>query len=157
MARNLFESSRITVLSTAAGTIINGAAGGTVNGAPLGEFEYHSVIYAGTFANNGTLNVYAMTNAAGSNPVIVRSLPVGSNGSAGIAVDVKSSAVGSLSAELGTQYTHLGAFGTVESGGTWRGALTILSQWPRTAGTSPGALGAVVTSTGAVGYGSAIF
>ena len=53
--RNLFEAAKITVFPTAAGTIINGAAGGTTNGAPLGEFEYHSVIYAGTFANNGTL------------------------------------------------------------------------------------------------------
>ena len=131
MSRNLFEEAKITVFPTAAGTIINGAAGGTVNGAPLGEFEYHSVVYAGTFANNGTLNVYAMTNAAGSNPAIIRSLPVGSNTSAGIAVDVKSSALGSLTTALGTTYTHLGAYGTVESGGTWRGALFIVSTSAR--------------------------
>lgn len=131
MSRNLFEEAKITVFPTASGTIINGAAGGTVNGAPLGEFEYHSVVYAGTMANNGTLNAYAMTNAAGSNPVIIRSLPVGSNTSAAIAIDVKSSAMGSLSAALGTQYTHLGAFGTVESGGTWRGGLFIISTSAR--------------------------
>jgi hypothetical protein len=133
MSRNLFEEAKITVFPTAAGTIINGAAGGTTNGAPLGEFEYHSVFFTGTFANNGTLNVYACTNSAGSNPVIIRSLPIGSNGSAAIAVDVKSSAMGSLSMALGTQYTHLGAYGTVESGGTWRGALAIISTSPRVA------------------------
>lgn len=131
MSRNLGEETKITVFPTAAGTIINGAAGGTVNGAPLGEFEYHGVYYVGTFANNGTLNAYAMTNAAGSNPVIIRSLPVGSNTSAAILIDVKSSAMGSLSMALGTPYTHLGAYGTVESGGTWRGALFIQSSSAR--------------------------
>lgn len=125
--RNLFEAAKLTTFVGAAGTIINGAAGGTTNGAPLGEFEYHSVVFAGTMANNGTLNVYAMTSASGSNPFIIRSLPVGSNGSAGIAVDVKSSAMGSLNSGQGSVYTHLGAYGTVESGGTWRGALFIMS------------------------------
>lgn len=125
--RNLFEEARITVFPTAAGTIVGAAAGGTVNGAELGKFEYHSVVYAGTFANNGTLNVYATTDASGNNPRLIRSLPVGSNTSAAIAVDVKSSALGSLSASVGTTYTHLGALGTVEAGGTWRGALFILS------------------------------
>ncbi len=129
--RNLFEAAKITNIVAASGTIINGAAGGTTNGAPLGEFEYHSVVYAGTFANNGTINVYACTNAGGSNPAIIRTLNIGSNNSAGEAVDVKSSAMGSLSNALGTQYTHLGAYGTVESGGTWRGALFILSYNPR--------------------------
>ena len=143
--RNLFENARITVFPTAAGTIVNGAAGGTVNGAPLNYGEYHSVIYSGTFANNGTLNVYAMTNSAGSNPIIIKSLPIGSNTSAAIAVDVKTSALGSASIALGTTYTHLGAYGTVESGGTWRGALFIISTNLRSnpAGTS-----------GLAGYGS---
>lgn len=129
--RNLFEEARITVFPTAAGTIINGAAGGTLNGAELGKFEYHSVVYAGTFANNGTLNVYAATDASGNNPRLIKSLPVGSSNSAAIAVDVKSSALGSLSASVGTTYTHLGAYGTVESGGTWRGALFIVSTSAR--------------------------
>lgn len=130
--RNLFEAAKITVFPTAAGTIINGAAGGTTNGAELGKFEYHSVVYAGTFANNGTLNVYACTSASGSNPFIISSLPVGSNGSAAIAIDVKSSALGSLNAGQGSVYTHLGAYGTVESSGTWRGALFIISTNART-------------------------
>lgn len=143
--RNLFEAAKITVFPTAAGTIINGAAGGTVNGATLGEFEYHSVVYAGTFANNGTLNVYACTSASGSNPFIIRSLPIGSNNSAAIAVDVKSSALGSLNAGQGSTYTHLGAYGTVESSGTWRGALFIISTHARIA--PPG-------TTGLASYGT---
>lgn len=128
--RNLGEFARVTMLQ--AGTLINGAGGGTVNGAPLGEFEYHSVIYVGTFANNGTINVYGATNSGGSNPVVVRTLNIGSNNSPWACVDVKSSAFGSLSGALGTQYTHLGAYGTVESGGTWRGALFIESYNSRT-------------------------
>lgn len=143
--RNLFEAAKITVFPLAAGTIVNTGAGGTTNGAPLGEFEYHSVVYAGTFANNGTLNVYAMTSASGSNPFIVRSLPIGSNGSAAIAVDVKSSAMGSLNSGQGSVYTHLGAYGTVESGGTWRGALFIISTSARVA--PPG-------TTGLAAYGT---
>ena len=126
--RNLGEAARLTAFVTAAGTIINGAAGGTVNGAELGKFEYHSVIYAGTFANNGTLNVYACTSSSGSNPFIISTLKVGSNDNPWIAVDVKSSALGSLNAGQGSTFTHLGAYGTVESGGTWRGALFIISQ-----------------------------
>ena len=130
--RNLGEAVKWTVFPTAAGTIINGAAGGTVNGAPLGEFEYHHVFYAGTFANNGTLNVYACTSSSGSNPFIISTLKVGSNNSAAIAIDVKSSAMGSLNSGQGSTYTHLGAYGTVESGGTWRGALGIISSHART-------------------------
>ena len=145
--RNLFEGAKITTIVNAAGTIINGAAGGTVNGATLGEFEYHSVVFAGTFCNNGTLNVYACTSASGSNPVIIRSLPIGSNNAAAIAVDVKSSALGSLNAASGSTYTHLGAYGTVESSGTWRGALFIISTHARIA--PPGTTG---LATG--GYGT---
>lgn len=143
--RNLFEEAKITVFPTAAGTIVGAAAGGTVNGAPMAEYEYHSVVYAGTFANNGTLNVYAATDATGANPRLVSSLPVGSNTSAAIAVDVKSSAFGSLASSVGTQYTHLGAYGTVESGGTWRGALFIISTNARVA--PPG-------TTGLAAYGT---
>lgn len=143
--RNLGEEVRIIAFNTAAGTIINGAAGGTTNGAELGQFEYHSVIYAGTFANNGTINVYACTSASGSNPFIISTLNVGSSDSDWACVDVKSSALGSLNAGQGSTYTHLGAYGTVESGGTWRGALFILSSNSRVQ--PPG-------TTGLAAYGS---
>src|SRR5260221_12332059 len=116
--RNLFEAAKITVFPTAAGTIVNGAAGGTTNGATLGEFEYHSVVYAGTFANNGTLNVYAMTSASGSNPFIIRSLPIRSENNAAIPLDVKARAPGSLNAGQGTTHTHPCVLGTPESVGS---------------------------------------
>lgn len=127
--RNLGEASRVIWLG--AGTFINGATGGTVNGAELGKFEYHSVAFVGTMANNGTLNVYACTSASGSNPFIISTLKLGSSDNTWACIDVKSSALGSLNAGQGSTYTHLGAYGTVESGGTWRGALFILSTNPR--------------------------
>ena len=128
--RNLGEASR--VIAFGQGTFINGATGGTVNGAELGKFEYHSVCFVGTFANNGTINVYACTGSNGSNPQIIRTLNLGSSDNTWACIDVKSSAMGSLNAGQGSTYTHLGVYGTVESGGTWRGALFILSTSPRT-------------------------
>lgn len=128
--RNLGEASR--VIQFAPGTIAAGAAGGTTNGAELGRFEYHTVAFVGTMQNNGTLNVYACTGANGSNPAIISTLKVGSSDNPWIAVDVKSSALGSLNSASGSTYTHLGAYGTVESGAMWRGALFILSYNPRT-------------------------
>ena len=140
---NLFDNARI--LTLASGTFINGATGGTLNGMPLGYAENHSVVWAGTFANNGTLNVYGCTDAAGSNPRLVKSLAFGSSNSPAVAVDVDSSAFGSLSASVGTTYTHLGAYGTVESGGTVRGALFILSHNLRSAPAGTTGLGAYGT------------
>lgn len=128
--RNLFEDARL--LTLASGTFINGAFGGTQNAMPMGQFEYCSVVFAGTMANNGTLNVIACTNPGGSSvPTIIRTLNVGSNNQHGIAVDVKSSALNAISP--GTQFTHVGALGTVESGGTWRGALFIIGYHARSA------------------------
>lgn len=141
--RNLGEASR--VIQFAVGTIANAAVGGTVNGAELGKFEYHTVAFVGTFQNNGTINVYAATSSSGSNPVIISTLKLGSSDSPWAAIDVKSSALGSLNAGQGSTYTHLGAYGTVESGGTWRGALFILSYNPRVE---------VPGTTGLNGYGS---
>ena len=53
--------------------------------------------------------------------------------------------MGSLSSALGTQYTHIGAYGTVESGAMWRGELGILCTSPRVA--PPG-------TTGLAAYGT---
>ncbi len=143
--RNLFAEARVTSFAGAAGLFVNTQMGGTVNGAPLGEYEYHSVQFVGSFGHQGTLNVYACTNAGGSNPVLVKSLSVGSGDNPAAAIDVKSSALGSLGAALGTPYTHLGAMGSVGAGGTWRGALMILSTNGRVE--PPG-------TTGLQGYGS---
>ena len=141
MYHTLFENARL--LTLASGTFINGATGGTANGMPTGEFQYHSVVFAGTFANNGTINVYACTNAGGSTPTIIRTLNIGSADGQGAAIDINSNALNEISP--GTQFTHLGAYGTVESGGTWRGALFILSTGARVA--PPG-------TTGLAAYGS---
>ena len=155
MPHNILENTRVTTL--ASGTFINGNFGGTIGGVvSAADYEYHAVVFFGTAANNGTVNVYACENSAGSSPRIFASLAIGTGTGQYVGIDVKSDYLGTF-ANSGTNYAWITAAGTVESGGTWRGALTILSQWPRTAGTSPGALGAVVTSTGAVGYGSAIF
>jgi hypothetical protein len=141
MYHTLFENARLMTL--ASGTFINGASGGTTNGMPVGQFQYVSVVFAGTFANNGTINVYACTNAAGSTPTIIRTLNVGSADGAGAAIDINANALNKISP--GTQFTHIGAYGTVESGGTWRGALLMIGQGARN--TPPG-------TTGLVAYGT---
>jgi hypothetical protein len=130
-------------MNLAAGTLINGAAGGTANGMPVGQFQYVTVAYVGTFANNGTINVYACTNAGGSVPTIIRSLPFGSSDSPAAAVDINTNALNKISP--GTQFTHIGAYGTVESGGTWRGALFVIGHGARNA--PPG-------TTGLAAYGT---
>ena len=146
MPHNLFESARIVTL--AAGTFINtSAVGGTATGvADLGQYEYHSIVFAGTFANNGTINAYVCENSAGSSPRLIASLPVGSGNGQAAVIDLKSDIAGTFAA-TGTNYSYLAACGTVESGGTWRGALTIISTWPRTAGTTPAALGILAYGT----------
>lgn len=140
--RNLFEDARL--LTLASGTFINGAFGGTQNGLPMGEFEYASVVFAGTMANNGTINVIACTSPGGSStPTVIRTLQIGSSNGHGAVVDVKASALNNISP--GTQFTHIGAQGTIESGGTWRGALFIIGHSARSA--PPG-------TTGLAAYGT---
>lgn len=144
MAHNLFENARITTL--AGGTFINGNFGGTGGGVvSAADYEYHSVVFAGTVANTGTVNVYACANGAGSSPRVISTLTVGS-GDGNIAIDVKSDALGTYLL-TGTNYAWLSAAGTVDSGGTWRGALSIISTWPRSAGTS-------TVATGLLAYGT---
>jgi hypothetical protein len=148
MPHNLFGNTRIVTI--AAGTFINtSAVGGTHLGvAPLGEYEYHSVVFAGTFANNGTINAYAVANSAGSSPRLIASLAIGSGDGQAAVIDIKSDVIAGTFAATGTNYSHLAAIGTVESGGTWRGALQILSTWPRSSGTtSPAALGILAYGT----------
>jgi hypothetical protein len=141
MYHTLGENARWMSLS--AGTIINGASGGTANGMPVGQFQYVSVAYVGTFANNGTINVYACTNAGGSTPTIIRTLNIGSSDSPAAVVDVNTNGLNKISP--GTQFTHLGAYGTVEASGTWRGALFMLGHGARVA--PPG-------TTGLAAYGT---
>lgn len=141
MYHTLGENSRFLLLQ--AGTLINGAGGGTANAFPVGQFQYVSVCYVGTFANNGTINVYACTNAGGSTPTIIRTLNIGSADGDVALVDINANALNKISP--GTQFTHVGAYGTVESSGTWRGALFVLGHGARSA--PPG-------TTGQVAYGT---
>lgn len=131
---NLGENSKWTVLSS--GTFINQlTVGGTIAGVVFaGDYEYHMAVFAGTIANNGTLAVWGCTNSGGSNPTLIQSISFGS-GTGVPAIEIKSSVLASLNS-AGTTFTHIAASGTVESNGTWRGALAILSTWPRNTGGS---------------------
>lgn len=142
---NLGENALFTTL--ASGTFTDGQnAGGTAAGVVSASlYEYHLVLFAGTLANNGTINVYGCTNSGGSSPNVLKTLNVGSGNGGGAAIDVRSTTLTGLSA--GTTFTHLAAAGTVESGGTWRGALQIISYWPKTA----------PTSNNLVAYGSSLY
>ena len=143
---NLGENSRWTVLSS--GTFINQLTiGGTANGVVFaGDYEYHMAVFVGTIANNGTMAVWGCTNSAGSNPVLVQSMTFGS-GSGVPAIEIKTDVLSSLAA--GTQFPYITASGTVESGGTFRGALAILSTWPRNYG------GSATTFGSYLAYGTA--
>ncbi len=121
MAHNLGEN--ISVLTLNAGTFTTAQnAGGTIAGVVnAGLYEQHLVAYFGTFCNHGTINVYGCTNSGGSSPVLLSSLPVGS-----------ADATYKMG-WAGTQFTHIAACGTCETGGTWRGALVIISTGLRNA------------------------
>lgn len=134
MPHNLGENSMVNVLSS--GTFINqltigGTAAGVVDAR---DHEYHLAAFFGTIANNGTLAVWGCTNSAGSSPQLIQSVLFGSG--AGVpAIEIKSDVLSSLN-QPGSTYTHITASGTVESGGTWRGALAIISTWPKNRGGS---------------------
>lgn len=149
---NLLENALFTTVG--AGTFISGQnIGGTIGGVVnAGLYEQHAVVFLGTLGNTGTINVYGCTNSGGSSPNLVFSLVVGSaggtNGLGGAGIMIKSDAIsGAISGGTsGTAFTHIATAGTVDSGGTWRGALAIISTQPRTAGTVLGlsAIGSVL-------------
>ena len=145
---NLLENALFTTVG--AGTFINaqnvgGTIGGVVN---AGAYEQHAVVFLGTLGNTGTINVYACTNSGGSSPNQLVSLTVGSaafsNGMPGAGIMVKSDVLSSVQGGTsGTAFTHIAAAGTVDSGGTWRGALVIISTQSRNAGGSAGGMSAI--------------
>lgn len=147
MAHEFFPNTRVITL--AAGTFINTTGmGGTAGGVTtLGDYEYHAIGFYGTFANNGTINVYACENSAGSSPRQIASLAVGSGNGQAVGIDLKSDVVAGTFAASGTNYAWLTAAGTVEASGTWRGALCIHSTWPRSAGTTAAANGLLAYGT----------
>lgn len=135
MAHTLLENALFT--TAASGTFINGNFGGTTSTVNAGVYEYHLAGFFGTLANNGTINLYACANSGGSSPRLLATLNVGSANGAGAALELKSDVLGTFNAS-GTAYTHIAVAGTVEAGGTWRGALAIISTMARTAPTSNG-------------------
>ncbi len=90
--------------------------------------------FFGTCANNGTLAMWGCINSAGSSPQLIQSVTFGS-GSGVPAIEIKADVLSGLN-QPGSTYTHITASGTVESGGTWRGALAIISTWPKNRGGS---------------------
>ena len=147
MPHNLGENSRWTVLSS--GTFINQLTiGGTIAGVVFaGDYEYHMGVFVGTVSNNGTLGMWGCTNSAGSSPQLIQSISFGS-GSGVPAIEIKSDVLSTLN-QPGSTYTHITVSGTVESSGTWRGALAILSTWPRNYG------GSATTFGSYLAYGTA--
>lgn len=147
MPHNLGENSRVVVLSS--GTFINQlTVGGTANGVIFaGDYEYHLCGFFGTIANVGTLQVWGCTNSAGSSPQLLQSISFGS-GSGIPAIEFKSDALTTLNVS-GSTYTHFTVSGTVEASGTWRGALAVISTWPRNYG------GSATTFGSYLAYGTA--
>ena len=143
---NLGDNTRVVVLDS--GTFVNQLTmGGTAKGVVFaGDYEYHLAAFFGTVGNNGTIAVWGCTNSAGSNPVLVQSISFGS-GSGVPAIEFKTDFLSTLAA--GTQFPYFTASGTVESSGSWRGALTVISTWPKNFG------GSATTFGSYLAYGTA--
>lgn len=142
MDHTFYENVRITPLINAAGTIIGATADGTAQGTiSLGDYEYHAFVYAGTIANTGTVFLYALQT--GLTNLLLGSFISGSIDGSQFVWELKDDAINAALAggTGGTAYTKLGALVKVDSGGTWRGAAAWYSHQPRSAGTTPLALG----------------
>lgn len=134
-----FENVRITPLVNTAGTIINTTVDGTTQGTiTVGEYEYHTFVYAGTIANTGTVFIYGID----STNRVLGSFIMGSMDQS-FTWELKDDAINGalLGGTGGTAITKLGALVKVDSGGTWRGGAAWYSHQPRSAGTTPLALG----------------
>lgn len=139
MAHTFFENVRVTPLINTAGTIINATADGTAQGTiSVADYEYHTFVYAGTIANTGTVFLYGID----STNRVLGSFILGSMDQ-NFVWEVKSDAFNAalLGGTGGTAITKLGALVKVDASGTWRGAAAWYSHGPRTAGTTPLALG----------------
>lgn len=145
MSHTLFENTRISRFGIF-GSAIALTAGGT--GAPVfaGDYEYHAAIFAGTIGNTGTLFVFGHTDSTGSGTTALGSVIFGSTNAAAVVFEVKSDTL----TTIGTAYNYLSTQAKVDSGGTFTGALFILSSWPRSAGTTPAANGWAAVGTSLV-------
>lgn len=139
MSHTFFENVRVTPLVNTAGTIINTTVDGTAQGTiSVADYEYHAFVYAGTIANTGTVFVYGID----STNRLLGSFIIGSMDS-NFVWELKADAFNGalLGGTGGTAITKLGATVKVDASGTWRGVAAWYSIMPRTAGTTPLALG----------------
>lgn len=135
MSHTLFENSRVKAL--ASGSFVNATYGGT--GAPVSaaDYEYHAILAIGSFGNTGTVFAFAHKNSSGGGTTAIGSIVFGSSDFSAVVYEVKSDVL----TGLGTDYTHLSGQIKVDAGGTVAGALSVISTWPRSAGTAPAANG----------------
>lgn len=137
-----FESVRVTPLINTAGTIINTTVDGTAQGTiSIADYEYHTFTYVGTIANTGTVFIYALQT--GQTNLVLGSYITGSVNAANFTWELKTDAINAALAggTGGTAYSNLGALVKVDASGTWRGVAAWYSHQPRSAGTTPLALG----------------
>ncbi len=142
MPHTLFENSRVTF--QVGGSIVNTTLGGTGAPAYAADYEYHAIMFNGTVGNTGTLWAYAHTNSSGAGTTVIGSVIFGSSTAPAVAFEVKSDTL----TAIGSDFTYVSGQIRVDSGGTLGGALSIISTWPKSAGTTPLAngYGAVGTS-----------
>lgn len=142
MGHTFYENHKVTPLINAAGTIVNTTVDGTAQGTiSLGDYEYNAFVYAGSIANTGTVFIYALQS--GQTNLLLGSFIAGSISGANLVWELKDDAInGALAGGTGgTAYSNLGATVKVDTGGTWRGAAMWVQSWPRSAGTTPLAMG----------------
>jgi hypothetical protein len=142
MPHTLFENSR-TVFQ-AGGSFVNATYSGTGAPAYAADYEYHAIKFEGTVGNTGTLWAYGHRTSTGGGTTVIGSVIFGSSNAPGVIFEVKADTL----TALGTDFVYLSGQMRVDSGGTLAGALTVLSTWPKSAGTTPAAngWGAVGTS-----------
>lgn len=134
-----FENVRVTPLINTAGTIVNTTVDGTTQGTiSVADYEYHAFTYVGTIANTGTVFIYGVD----STNRLLGSFILGSLDT-NFTWEIKGDSFNAslLGGTGGTAVTKLGATVKVDSGGTWRGVAAWYSHQPRSAGTTPLALG----------------
>ena len=138
----LFENSR-TVFQ-AGGSFVGATYSGTGAPAYAADYEYHAIKFEGSVGNTGTLFAYAHNASNGGGTTLIGSVIFGSSNNPGVIFEVKADTL----SNYGTAYNYVSGQLKVDAGGTLAGVLSVLSTWPKTAGTTPAAngWGAVGTS-----------
>ncbi len=143
---DLLSSGVVAFSARASGSVVNTTVGGTGNPVFAGNHANHAIVALGTFGNTGTVFVYGHTSSAGNGTTALGSVIFGSGNFSAVGFDVTSDTL----LALGTAYAWLSAQLKVDAGGTFGGALAIMSYNSRNAGTTPtangiGALGSSYT------------